>query len=251
MSTVPTVSTGTVQSKQNPSCCETVKQALGRTWQWIKDCWHWLVHRVFRTVDAVAFGFFRVVEWFSPSLARRMEASYGYLATWYTRHTAAVQEEILQTQIAGLEDENRSLNQRVQKVSTDAAQLQVAHSQTTKERDRLKSEREADIRAKNEAEAQRKQAQVENQFIAERNQSLQNEISRLQKELEVLNSKSAADADEKDRLEDERDNLSRSITQLNMQLQNAQRERDLSYSALQLFGRMGPPTLSKRPNLPS
>lgn len=240
MSATTQINTPNDPTTKQSSCCERISHAFGRCWQWIVDCWHWFIDKVFCTVDAVAFGFFRVVEWFSPNLALRLEGGYGYLSKWYLRHTAAVQAKALQTQIEGLEDVNRGLNQRVQEIATQSAHLQVANHQLAEERDRLKTERHTDIHARIEAAGQRDLIQKTNQRMNERNISLQNEISRLQAELEKTTSKTTSDAEEKERLIDERNNLTRSIKLLQMQKQHAERERDISYNALQLIGRISP-----------
>lgn len=164
--------TSVARVQESSGCCDRIQYALGRCWEWIVDCWHWVVDRVFRVVDAAAFAVFRAVECFSPNLAMRMEAGYGYLATWYARHKAAVREKGLGIQLSHFETNNRNLNRQVE-------ELQVERERLNLHVNRLKEERDEAITAKDRALSQ------VDQHI-DLTVQLSQQVNTLQKELQAI-----------------------------------------------------------------
>src|SRR5277367_3624603 len=142
------VSNTGVTSNPLKQCCDQIGEAFGRCWTWIVNGFHWCMDKVMQATHAVVFAFFRVVGCFSPTLALKMEAGYGYLRTWYAEHTAGVAQKISKTTIADLESVNRVLHRDVLQNAGDLTALRVEHTRVSTEKERLAEERNADIEAR-------------------------------------------------------------------------------------------------------
>jgi hypothetical protein len=214
-------------------CCDQISQALGRCWTWIVNGWHWFVDKVFRCVDAVAFGFFRVVGCFAPKLALKMEAGYGYLATWYARYRASVDKQISDTTIEGLEGVNRKVNEELSQKAGDLAELQVKHREVVSERDRLKAERNTDIEARAHMQGQNQHMERNALLINDRIAFLEKEKLRLEKELQEHILATVPIAKDRDAQSHEIQSLKNERAFLEMRTRFAEEARDLAYKSVE------------------
>lgn len=230
-------------------CCDQVVQALGRVWTWIVNGWRWLVDKVFRGVDAVAFGFFRVVEFFFPKLALRMEAAYGYLSTWYARHSAAVEKTISDKTIQGLEVTNKQLHQEVEKTKGDFAVLKVKHKQAVAAETHMKSSRNEVVRENARALSVEQESRQEVLLVKEQNTLLETENGQLQERLEEEVSSKGPLVTENVRLTDEVNNLKRETKLANLRKKQAEGERDLALRSVFLIEQLDEMIAQKKERL--
>ncbi len=209
-------------------CCDQIGEALGRCWTWIVSGWHGSVDKVFQAVDGVAFGFFRVVGCFAPKWALKMEAGYGYLATWYARHTAASAQKVSEAQITDLERVNRGLNKVVVQRTGDWAALQAAHAQGSSERSRLSAERDGDIRARELMQGQHEQMELSSAQISERVTALAEQSREAEKRLQEMITSQAPVLAENGLLADALTNARLEIMRLQLGMRSLVYERDFA-----------------------
>jgi hypothetical protein len=227
--TLPSSSENIVQPQ---SCCDRVVKALGRCWTWIVNAGRWCMDKAFQGMNAVAFGFFRVVDCFSPSLSRKMETGYLYLANWYTGHTAAVQKEIADTTITDLKEVSRKTTQELTEKSGELVVLQVDHKNATEEVRLLKKERNRDIRAVESMKSECELSQQKEEVLTSRIEVLAEENVRLRKEIqETTLEKTSAEGD-KTHLTDENNGLEIENKLLSMRVKSAEKERDFALKSV-------------------
>jgi len=230
---------------QPQSCCDRVVKALGRCWTWILNAVRWCMDKVFQGMNVVAFGFFRVVDCFSPSLSRKMETGYLYLANWYAGHTAAVQKQIADTTITDLKEVSRKTTQELTVKTGDLVVLQVDHKNVTEEVKQLKKERNRDIRAVESMKSECELSQEKEAVLTSRIEVLAGENVRLQREIqETTLQKTSAEGDRVILTDDKRE-LELKNEVLSIKAKHAMRERDLalaSVEALKMFQ-----SISKQP----
>jgi hypothetical protein len=207
---------------------------LGRCWTWIVNGLQWCVDKVMQATHAVVFAFFRIVGCFSPTLALKLEAGYGYLRTWYAEHTADVAQKISKTTIADLESVNRGLHRDVVQNAGDLTALRVQHTRVSSEKERLAEERNADIQARVSMEGQCQQMQLESDLSQQKVRALGMENERVNQELQDMIAGRAPLLGEKRQLLDKLDGLQKHNRLLMMSMEQAQQERDIACAYLQL-----------------
>ena len=232
MSSIASVHT---QPSKPQGCCDQISMAFGKCWTWIVNAWRWCVDKVFRVVDAIAWSFFRFVGCFSPNLAKNMEIGYGYLATWYARHTAAADKKIAQTAIEDLEKVNRDLNASVLQGSNELSTLKVVHAQKVSESKRLAEERNRDIQAKSLLQGECKRMQKMSALMHAKAQALELENRRVQGRLQTYIEARAPLLTERDSLADELGIAQFHNQRLQMRLDYRTNERDIAFGFIQLL----------------
>ncbi|HEV7737192.1 MAG TPA: hypothetical protein VGO47_07465, partial [Chlamydiales bacterium] len=223
-----------VASNPLKQCCDQICQAFGRCWTWIVNGFHWCVNKVMQATHAVVFAFFRVVGCFSPTLALKMEAGYGYLRTWYAEHTADVAQKISKTTIADLKSVNRVLHRDVLQNAGDLTALRVEHTRVSSEKKRLAKERNTDIEARVAMEGRCQQMQLETDLNQRRALVLRMENERVNQELQDMIAARAPLLGENRQLLDKLDDVQKQNLLLEMSTRQAQRESDIAYASLQL-----------------
>ena len=226
-----------VPSSLPTQCCNKIGEAFGRCWTWIVNGFHWCLDKVMQATHAVVFAFFRVVGCFSPTLALKMEAGYGYLRTWYAEHTAGVAQKISKTTIVDLESVNRGLHRDVLQNAGDLTELRVEHTRVSSEKKRLAAERNGDIEARVAMQGQYQQMQLEAQLSQARALALGMENERVNQELQGLIADRAPLLGEKRQLLDKLDGAQKHNVLLMMGMQQANQERDVLYASLQFCQR--------------
>jgi hypothetical protein len=227
------VSNAGVTSNPIQQCCDQIGKAFGRCWTWIVNVFHWCVDKVMQATHAVVFAFFRVVGCFSPTLALKLEAGYGYLRTWYAEHTAAVAQKISKTTIADLESVNRGLHRDVLQNAGDLTALRVEHTRVSAEKTRLAEERNADIEARVSMQGRCQYMQLESDVNQTRALALSRENERINQELQDMIADRAPLLGEKRQLLDKLDGVQKQNLLLLMGMHQAQQERDIAYASLQ------------------
>lgn len=110
---------------------------------WDKACdtvaWGWNVvwEKGNLLLEAITHLFFRVVGFFSESLALKLEAFWGHVTTMWERIKASFREKKYLETIARLEDENRQLQARVTDLAGHSGILEVASSHALKAKDSI------------------------------------------------------------------------------------------------------------------
>jgi len=226
------VSTTAVPTK---TCCDHVSEALGRCWQWIVRGWNWCIHKIFGVVDGVAFGFFRAVECVSPRLALRMEAGYGYLRSWYTRHQAEVAKQISDKTLAEVRVENQKLNAQVVQSTGDLGALRVTHAEIKEHAKRLASQSAKDIQAKEQMAGQHRLMQDQCLNMRERSRACQREVERVNQELQEVLAGRAPILKDKRELECELAKLKLEMQFAEARASLAEKERDLLFKTIVTF----------------
>ena len=223
---------------QPQSCCDRVVKALGRCWTWIVNAVRWCMDKAFQGMNVVAFGFFRVVDCFSPSLSRKMETGYLYLSNWYAGHTAAVEKQIADTTITDLKEVSRKTTQELTEKSGELVALKVDHENVTEEVKQLKKERNRDIRAAESAKSKCEVSQQKEEMLTSRIEALTEENGRLQKEIQKTTLEKASAEGDRVILTDDKRGLELKNEVLSIKAKHAIRERDLaleSVEALKMF----------------
>jgi len=227
------VSNTGVASVAPKHCCDQIGEAFGRCWTWIVNGLQWCVDKVMQATHAVVFAFFRIVGCFSPTLALRMEAGYGYIRTWYAEHTAGVAQKISKTTIADLESVNQGLHRDVLQNAGDLTVLRVEHARVFSEKNRLAGERNADIAARVSMQGENQQMQLEVELSQARALALGLENERVNQELQIAIADRAPILDEKRQLLDELDGVQKQNLLLQMSMHQARQERDIACASLQ------------------
>lgn len=227
------VSNAGITSNPIQRCCDQIGKAFGRCWTWIVNLFHWCVDKVMQATHAVVFAFFRIVGCFSPTLALKMEAGYGYLRTWYAEHTAGVAQKISKKTIADLESVNRGLHRDVLQNAGDLTALRVEHTRVSAEKNRLAEERNTDIEARVSMQGRCEQMQLESDVNQARVLAIGMENERINQELQEMIAGRAPLLGERRQLLDQLDGVQKQNLLLMMGMQQVQHERDIAYASLQ------------------
>jgi hypothetical protein len=146
-------------------CLRKIGSGIMRAWHvvWEKGC------IAFQATTAL---FFRCISWFSPTFADKLEGLWGHATAIYLRIRAALREEALMEELAGLRERNRALDVRVQELAGQNDGFQIANNRLVWERDQAATERDRVIGERQELILGQAPILIERDHLREEGQQL-------------------------------------------------------------------------------